>query len=89
MNRKIWKWTLGISIGLLILLAGFILWAWAAFNVVGALFFTLMGEQVSGSIPLREFLSNFIGSPLFWICTADLAVLILSAVMLTVTKKQS
>ena len=88
MKRSIWKWSLGFSIAGLILLGLLTVGIWLMLNIGGALFLTLMGQTELSAISMSEMLANFVGSPMFWLCLADLLVLILSVIMLAVTKKE-
>lgn len=88
MKRSIWKWGLGLSIAGLVLLGLLTVGIWLMLNIGGALLLTLMGNTEIAAIPPADFLENFVGSPMFWICLADIAVLSLSAAMLAVTKKE-
>jgi len=88
MKRSIWKWSLGFSIAGLILLGLLTVGIWLMLNIGGALFLTLMGQTELSAISMPEMLANFVGSPMFWLCLADLLVLILSVIMLAVTKKE-
>ncbi len=88
MKRKAWKWLLGISIAVLVLLVLFTLWLWVMLNVCGALLLALMGHQQFYARSFAEFLSNFVGSPLFYVYMADLTVLLSSAVALVITRKK-
>ena len=88
MKRSIWKWSLGFSIAGLILLGLLTVGIWLMLNIGGALFLTLMGQTELSAISMPEMLENFVGSPMFWLCLADLLVLILSVIMLAVTKKE-
>lgn len=90
MKRTVWKWLFGISLILLFLLMLFTVGLWAMTNAAGVLFALLfmLSEDVSVSaIPFGEFMKNFVGSPLFYIYLADLAVLLGSIIALTVTRK--
>ena len=90
MPRKFWKWVLGISIALLILLILFTVFIWMLANVSGILFYMLsMGNapvQIGG-ISFGEFMSNFVGSPIFFVYLADIIALVTAAIMLR--KKQT
>lgn len=88
MKRSVWRWALGLSVVGLILLGLLTVGIWLMLNIGGALFLTLMGQTELSAIPMSEMLANFVGSPMFWLCVADLLVMILSAVMLAVTKKE-
>ena len=91
MKRTVWKWLLGISIAVFVLLVLFTLGIWALANV-GAVAFRLVfildeDLQVSG-IPFAAFMENFVGSPMFFAFAADLVVLTTSVTALIVTKKR-
>ena len=88
MKRSIWKWGLGLSTVGLVLLGLLTVGIWLMLNIGGALFLTLMGQTGLTAISMSEMLANFAGSPMFWLCLADLLVLVLSAIMLAVTKKE-
>ena len=88
MKRKAWKWIFGISLAGLILLVLFTLWLWVMLNVCGALLLTLMGNQEIHAMPISEFLSNFVGSPMFYIYLVDISALLASIIALIVTKKR-
>ena len=88
MKRKVWKWLLGISIAVLVLLVLFTLFLWAMFNACGALFMAMQGNLEFHAVSFAEFMSNFVGSPLFYIYLADLVVLLSSIVALIVTWKR-
>ncbi len=88
MNRKVWKWLLGISIGVLILLVLLTLGIWVLLNIGGAILLSLMGNTEITAIPFDEFMSNFVGSPMFYIYLADLIVLMGASLMLMITKKR-
>ena len=90
MKRSVWKWTLGISIALLVLILGFLVVFWAVANATVAMASALMSYAEHAPsykyINLLEFYSNFIGSPMFYISLAPIITLITSIVMLIVTK---
>ena len=88
MMRSVWKWTLGISIGVLILLVVLTFGIWVLLNIGGAILLTLMGNQEITAMPMAEFFSNFVGSPMFYIYITDLLVLLSSVVALIVTRKK-
>ena len=91
MKRSVWKWLLGISIGVLVLLMIFTVFLWALMNVGSVLFrlvFILDEDMTVSTIPFTAFVGNFVGSPLFYIYLADLAVLLSSIVALIVTWKR-
>ena len=79
---------LGISIGVLVLLVLLTVSIWVLLNIGGAILLALMGNQEIHAMPMVDFLSNFVGSPMFYIYMADLAVLLSSAVALIVTRKK-
>ena len=88
MKRTACKWLFGISIGVLVLLILFTIGAWVLLNIGGAILLALMGQQEIHAMPMSDFLSNFVGSPMFYIYMADLVVLLSSAVILFVTRKK-
>lgn len=88
MNRSVWKWLFGISIGVLVLLILFTFGIWVLFNIGGAIFLTLLGHTQIDAVSFAEFTSNFVGSPMFYIYMVDLAVLLCSAVVLVITRKK-
>lgn len=87
MHRKAWKWLLGISIGVLILLVLFTLGIWVLLNIGGAIVLSLMGNTEITAIPFGEFMSNFVGSPMFYVYLVDIFALLASIVALAATKK--
>lgn len=87
MHRKAWKWLLGISIGVLILLVLFTLGIWVLLNIGGAIALSLMGNTEITAIPFGEFMSNFVGSPMFYVYLVDIFALLASIVALATTKK--
>ncbi len=86
--RSAWKWLFGISIAVLVLLVLLTFGIWVMLNIGGAILLTLMGNQEISAIPMADFLSNFVGSPMFYIYLADLVVLLTSAVALVITRKK-
>ena len=86
--RSAWKWLFGISIAVLVLLVLLTFGIWVMLNIGGAILLTLMGNQQISAIPMADFLSNFVGSPMFYIYLADLVVLLTSAVALVITRKK-
>ena len=88
MKRKAWKWLFGISLVLLVLLILFTIGIWVLLNIGGAILLALIGNQEIHAMPMVDFLSNFVGSPMFYIYMADLAVLLSSAFALIVTRKK-
>ncbi len=88
MKRKYWKWAFGISLALLILFLGFLLFLWAAATVLMTMWTAGLGQDLPEYMNLWEFYENFPGSPLFWPFVADVAVVILSAGMLIFKKKE-
>ena len=88
MNRKVWKWLLGISIAVLILLVLLTLGIWVLLNIGGAILLSLMGNTEITAIPFGEFMSNFVGSPMFYIYLVDLIVLMGASLMLMISKKR-
>lgn len=87
MNRSVWKWLLGISLVILVLLILFTIAAWFLVNVGGALFLTLLGNTEIHAMPFGAFMANFVGSPLFYVYMADLVLLLCSIVVLIATRK--
>ena len=92
MKRSLWKWILGISIGLLILIAVFMVVLWAMGNAVAALGCAIMSYTVSdafiyNSQTFLEFYSDFIGSPMFYISLVPVISLVTSILMLILTRK--
>ena len=90
MNRRAWKWILGISIGLFILLVLFTFGLWVLANVGGVLMrivFILDEDFRIHSISFAEFMSNFAGSPLFYAYLLDITAFLLSGIALLVTRK--
>ena len=88
MKRSVWQWLFGISLVVLVLLILFTIGIWVLLNIGGAILLTLMGNQEISAMPMADFLSNFVGSPMFYIYLADLAVLLSSVVALVVTRKK-
>lgn len=91
MKRSVWKWTLGISVAVFVLLVLFTFGLWILANVGGVLLrlvFILDEDfQVSG-IPFGVFMANFVGSPLFYMYVTDVAVLSASVIALIITRKR-
>ena len=87
MKRSVWKWLLGISLVLLVLLILFTFAAWFLVNVGGAIFLALLGNTEIHTMPFGTFMANFVGSPLFYVYMADLVLLLSSATALVVTRK--
>ena len=91
MKRKTWKWIFGLSLAGLILLLCFTVFLWVLSNVGAVLFRMLFildeDLQVSG-ISFGQFMSNFVGSPLFYGYVADLAVLLGSSAALIISRKR-
>ena len=89
--RTVCKWLLGISIGVLIALILLTFFGWALFGATTIFFHVFTAE--SGNIPSEElslagYLSNFVGSPLFYMYLADVFVLLGSSVALIITRRQ-
>ena len=89
MNRTFWKWLLGISIGLQVLLFLLTIGFWILFNIGGGILLTMMGNTEIHAVPFSAFMSNFVGSPLFYIYIADLAVLLGSIIVLIMTRTKN
>ena len=91
MKRFVWKWTLGISVAVFVLLVLFTFGLWILANVGGVLLrlvFILDEDfQVSG-IPFGAFMANFVGSPLFYLYVTDVAVLSASVIALIITRER-
>ena len=87
MKRAAWKWFLGISLVVLALLILFTFGAWLFTNIGSAILLTLMGNTELHTMPFSVFMTNFVGSPMFYIYLADLAVLLCSVTALVITKK--
>lgn len=87
MSRKPFQILCIVSVILFFLLVLFTLFIWFLVNVGGALFLAVMGHSSMEGMPLSEFLSNFIGSPMFYIFLADILAFIISVTGLTMTKK--
>ena len=91
MKRNVWKWLLGISIAVFVLLVLLTLGIWVLANVGGVLIrlvFILDEDlQVSG-IPFAAVMENFVGSPMFYAFVADLVVLVISVIALIFTGKR-
>ena len=92
MKRSVWKWILGISIALLLLIGVYLVIFWALGNATGALASALMSINSDSftfnEITFLEFYSNFIGSPMFYISLVPIISLIMSIVMLIITRKK-
>ncbi len=82
MTGRGWKWAFGISLTLLILFVGFLLFIWAAGTLLFTMFAAGTGQELPDYVSLGEFYAGFPGSPLFWPFVADIFVLVLSSVML-------
>ncbi len=91
MSRVMFKWLLGISLTILIVLATFSIFIWLLANVAGAFTVALMQVKDDGlsfnAIAFKEFFIGFIGSPMFWIMVVDSAILLASIVGLVVKRK--
>ena len=91
MKRSTWKALLIISIILAILLFMFTVFIWALSGATGALLFGLLN---GGDMPDTShytygyFMQNFVGSPMFWVSLADVALMITSIVMLIIKRKK-
>ena len=91
MSRSVWKWIFGISVTVLILLMLFTVCIWAMGNAAAALTSAVMSYTDSeafayNGITFAEFMSNFVGSPIFYACIVDAAAIAVSAVMLSKKK---
>ena len=91
MKRKVFKWMLGISIALLLFIVVYFVVFWSLANACMALASALMSYAEHAPqynyITLFEFYSNFIGSPMFYISLVPAISLIISIVMLIITRK--
>lgn len=91
MKRSVWKWIFGISIALLIAFLVFLVVFWSLANATAALASALMSYVEHAPqynyITLFEFYSNNIGSPMFYISLVPVISLIISIVMLIITRK--
>ena len=91
MKHSVWKWIFGISLTLLVLLVIFTIGLWALANAGAVLFrllFILDEDLEVHGIPFTEFMSNFVGSPLFYIYLIDVTALVASVVALVIMRKQ-
>ena len=92
MMRKVWKWIYGVSLTMLIILGVFTIGIWALGNATAAMAGTIMGHIDPDNfgyryLYFREFVINSIGSPIFYVETAALAVHFSSIVALAITRK--
>lgn len=78
---------MGISIGVLILLVLLTFGVWVLLNIGGAILLALMGNQEIHAMPMVDYLSNFVGSPMFYAYLVDIFALLASVVGLVATKK--
>ena len=91
MKRKAWKWIFGLSLAGLVLLVVFTFGLWILANVGAVLFrlvFILDEDMTVSGIPFHAFMSNFVGSPLFYMYLVDVSALLASIVALVVTRKK-
>lgn len=93
MKRAVWKWTFWISVVLLVLLMLFTVGIWALGNATAAIAGGIMESIDPDNFGyqyffLDEFVVNAIGSPMFYIYLADLAVMLSSIVAMILTRKQ-
>lgn len=91
MKRKIWKRIFVASLVLLVMLMVFTILLWGMANAAGVLLrllFILDEDMEVHGIPFAEFMSNFVGSPLFYVYVADLVVLAAGTIGLAATKKE-
>ena len=58
MKRSVWKWILGGTLALLVLLEIFSLGVWIAVNLLGGILLTLLGNTDITGIPLSAFLKT-------------------------------
>ena len=91
MNRKVFKWMLGISIALLLFIVVYFVVFWSLANAGMALASALMSyaEEVGSYefVSFFEFYKSFVGSPMFYISIVAVISLITSIVMLIITRK--
>ena len=92
MKRKAWKWIFGLSLAGLVLLVVSTFGLWILANVGAVLFrivFILDEDMTVSGISFRAFMSNFVGSPLFYMYLVDVSALLASIVALVVTRKKN
>ena len=95
MKHRIWKYLLSISLALLPFLFFTIISVWALGCSVGSFISSIMNYpelNLTNDVPLTfgaYLCGDFIGSPLFYVCLADVTILAISIVMLIVKRKQS
>lgn len=87
MKRTVFKWTLGISIAVLILIPILMVFLFAAGGVFMAMLSAGTGMKMNTSVTFGDFYSNFVGSPLFYVTVIARIVLVGSIVGLILTKK--
>lgn len=91
MSRKTWKRIFWICLFGLILLMVFTLGLWAMANATGVLLrllFILDEDMMVSGIPFGVFMSNFVGSPLFYLYLVDGVSLLASIVGLVFMRKK-
>ena len=91
MKRSAWKWIFGLSLTGLVFLLIFTVALWALANAAGVmlrLLFILDEDMTVSGMPFSVFMSNFVGSPLFYVYVLDVAALLVAIVALVVTRKQ-
>ena len=90
MKRSVWKWMFYISIVLLVFILAFLVVFWALANATAAMASALMSYAKHAPsykyLNLLDFYSDFIGSPMFYISLVPIISLIMSIVMLVITR---
>ena len=92
MKCKVWKWIYGISLALLVLLAVFTVGIWALGNATAAMAGAIMGQMDPDNFGYRylsfgQFITDFIGSPMFFVCLAVFMAHIASVTALVFNRK--
>jgi len=92
MKRSAWKWLLGISSTVLILLVLFIVGVWALSNATAAFGSAIMSYTDNSvfefnGVSFGAFLSNFVGSPVFYILIVDMIALLVSLAAMAIPRK--
>ena len=93
MKRRAWKWIFGISLTLFILLGLFTVGIWALGNATAAMAGAIMSYTDPDTfgyryMPFGEFMSNFVGSPMFYVCLLDISALLAGIIGLIATKRE-
>lgn len=88
MKRTVFKWTLGISIAVLIGVLALMLFIYAAGGVLMLAMLSAGSDtEINMDVTIVEFYADFVGSPLFYIAVTAGIVLVGSIVGLILTKK--